>query len=76
MSRYWNEFQTYSQMSVEELQRKAKESSEKAKSKGKEMHPVIVQGRKIANSWWGQAWCNIWNDMPIMQTALIEENVM
>lgn len=58
MSRYWNEFQTYSQMSVEELQRKAKESSEKAKSKGKEMHPVIVQGRKIANSWWGQAWCN------------------
>jgi len=34
-------------MSVEELQRKAQESVKNAKNKGKEMHPIIVEGRQI-----------------------------
>lgn len=57
MSKYW-QTPTYSQLSVEELRQKAEESAKKAESKGRHMEPVIVEGRAIAKSWWGQAWCN------------------
>lgn len=58
MSRYWNQTMTYSQISVEELQRKAKESASKAEKKGKIMHPIIIEGKDITKSWWGNAWCH------------------
>lgn len=45
MAKYWTASMQYSQMSVEELQRKAQESVKSAKNKGKEMHPIIVEGR-------------------------------
>ena len=48
MAKYWTASMQYSQMSVEELQRKAQESVKSAKNKGKEMHPIIVEGRQIA----------------------------
>ena len=57
MAKYWTASMQYSQMSVEKLQRKAQESVKSAKNKGKEMHPIIVEGRQIAKSWWGMAWC-------------------
>lgn len=58
MSRYWNPDGVYSQMSVEELRNKAKESAGKAKKKGQRLEPVIVKSRQICVSWWGQAWCH------------------
>ncbi len=57
MAKYWTASMQYSQMSVEELQKKAQESVKNAKNKGKEMHPIVVDGRQIAKSWWGMAWC-------------------
>ena len=39
MGRYWKTSMQYSQISVGELQRKAQQSVNNAKSKGKEMHP-------------------------------------
>lgn len=57
MARYWKPTLQYSQLSVEELQRKAIQSVQSAKHKGKEMHPISITGKQIANSWWGQAWC-------------------
>lgn len=45
MAKYWTASMQYSQMSVEELQKKAQESVKNAKNKGKEMHPIIVDGR-------------------------------
>ena len=57
MSRYWNTEGTYSQIPVEELRRKARESAGKARKKGQELEPVIVKDKKICTSWWGQAWC-------------------
>ena len=57
MSRYWNTEGTYSQIPVEELRRKARESAGKARKKGQELEPVIVKDKKIWRSWWGQAWC-------------------
>lgn len=57
MAKYWNASMQYSQISVEQLQKKAQESVDSAQSKGKKMHPIIVEGRQIAKSWWGMAWC-------------------
>ena len=57
MGRYWKTSMQYSQISVGELQRKAQQSVNNAKSKGKEMHPIVIEGRQIAKSWWGIAWC-------------------
>lgn len=57
MSKYWKTEGTYSQIPVEELRRKARESAGKARKKGQELEPVIVKGNKICTSWWGQAWC-------------------
>ena len=61
MGRYWKTSMQYSQISVGELQRKAQQSVNNAKSKGKEMHPIVIEGRQIAKSWWG-----ISNNMPII----------
>ena len=29
-----------------------------AEKKGKRLEPVVIQGRNIAKSWWGRAWCD------------------
>ena len=31
---------------------------EKLKKKGRAIHPVVLEGRKIAQSFWGKAWCD------------------
>lgn len=58
MSRYWQTTKQYSQISVSELQERAKKSVEDSNKKGKLMHPIILEDKKIAKSWWGIAWCN------------------
>lgn len=59
MSRnYWNTNEQYSQPDAKQLQKNAKQTLLKEKSKGKCMEPVLIQGRSIVKSWWGQAWCN------------------
>ncbi len=45
-------------VSVSQRREKAGKLIAKAKKTGKEMHPVVVQGRTIAQSFWGKAWCN------------------
>lgn len=57
MSRYW-ESQAYEQPTEAKLKKNASESIKKDKKRGKENHPVIIQGRKIAKTWWGEAWCS------------------
>lgn len=58
MSRsYWNINQNYSQPDKDVLQKNAQLTVQKEKKKGKILEPVVIQGRKIVNSWWGQAWC-------------------
>lgn len=58
MSKYWNNTPQYSQPDSASLKRKAKDSSKREKSKGKQIEPVIVSGKKLVSSWWGQAWCD------------------
>ena len=56
MPKYWDT-QYYSQPTAEELKQNAAKSSAKAKRKGIVYDPVIVSGRQICTSWWGNAWC-------------------
>lgn len=55
--RYWNEM-NFSQPTDRELKKNAKATAQKAAKKGKELHPVIITGRQITKSWWGNAWCS------------------
>ena len=57
MSNYWNDG-FYSQPATSELKRKAEASRAGAEKKGKLLEPVVIQGRTIAKSWWGKAWCD------------------
>lgn len=57
MRKYWDDNQVYNQPSESLLKKNASESIKIQHRKGKEMHPVIVSGRKITKSWWGNAWC-------------------
>lgn len=57
MSRnYWKK-ESFQQPTVFELQHNAENTRQKAAKKGKTLHPIIVSGRNITSSWWGDAWC-------------------
>ena len=36
----------------------ALKEAEKLKKKGRVLQPVVIEGRKIAKSFWGKAWCD------------------
>jgi len=57
MSKYWDDG-FYSQPSTSELRQKSEANRASAEKKGKLLEPVIIQGRTIAKSWWGKAWCD------------------
>lgn len=56
MSNYW-ETPAYSQPDAQKLRQNAKATVSREHAKGRTMEPVVITGRKIAESWWGQAWC-------------------
>ena len=43
-------------VSVSEKKEKAKKSLAKLKKSNPDISPVIIEGRSIANKWWGKAW--------------------
>ena len=45
-------------VSVAERRRKAAREMEKLKKKGQSVSPVVVEGRAIAKTFWGKAWCD------------------
>lgn len=44
-------------LSVAERREKAKKEAAKLAKKGRKLAPVAIEGRKIATTFWGQAWC-------------------
>lgn len=42
---------------VAEKCKKAEKQVEKLRKKNKDLAPVIIEGRKITDTWWGTAWC-------------------
>lgn len=45
-------------VSVTERRARARKEMEKLRKKGKDIQPVELDGRKIAASFWGKAWCD------------------
>ncbi len=53
---YWKTG-NFQQPTEYELHRNVENTRQKAAKKGKALHPIVVSGRSITNSWWGNAWC-------------------
>jgi uncharacterized Zn finger protein len=45
-------------VSVAEKRRKAEREVKKLQKKGQSIEPVVIEGKKIAASFWGKAWCD------------------
>ena len=59
MSRkYWDTSLNYKQPDTAQIRKNASLTEKKEKKKGKTLEPVIIEGRKIVTTWWGQAWCD------------------
>mgnify|MGYP003592353174 CR=1 FL=1 len=57
MKSYYHGRSQYKSLSVGELRARAGRSLNRAARDGADFEPVVVLGRKISESWWGQAWC-------------------
>ena len=53
----WNSYGYRPYVSVAERQRNAQREMAKLAKKGMVIRPVKIEGRTIAQSFWGQAWC-------------------
>lgn len=56
MGSYWD--MDYRYVTMAELNEMANECIRKARKKGEHWEPVVIEGKKIAKSWWGKAWCD------------------
>jgi uncharacterized Zn finger protein len=56
MNMDWYNFQPY--IPVGEKKEKARKQLEKLRKKSPNVSPVVIEGRKIATTWWGMAWNN------------------
>lgn len=57
MRNYWED--TYFEQPTEKLlKQNSTNTIRRSAQKGKMLAPVVIEGRKIAKSWWGEAWCN------------------
>src|SRR5579859_2231229 len=52
----WYEFRPY--VSAAERRRRVQDEIKKRKKRGETVHPVTIDGRKIARTFWGNAWCS------------------
>jgi uncharacterized Zn finger protein len=57
MSRY-DDYGWRPYVSVAERRRKAEREMQKLKKKGHPVSPVVIEGRAIAKTFWGKAWCD------------------
>jgi uncharacterized Zn finger protein len=56
MSRYYDNWAPY--VPVAERRRRAARAMDKLRKKGHPVAPVIIEGRTIAATFWGKAWCD------------------
>jgi uncharacterized Zn finger protein len=54
----WNYYGFRPYVSVAERRRKAQKEVEKLAKKGKVIQPIAIEGRTIARTFWGKAWCD------------------
>jgi len=51
---FYNSYPKY--VSAAEKKEKAKKQIEKLKKKNPNLAPIVIEGKNIANTWWGKAW--------------------
>ena len=56
MSRYYDEWPPY--VPVAKRREQAAKQVAKMKKKGMNVLPIVIEGRAIANTFWGKAWCD------------------
>ena len=56
MSRYGMDWAPY--IPVAERRRKAEKLTAKLRKQGQALAPVVIEGRAIATTFWGKAWCS------------------
>ncbi len=56
MSRYYGEWTPY--VPVAERRKKAAREMAKLRKRGHPVSPVVIEGRRIAATFWGKAWCD------------------
>jgi uncharacterized Zn finger protein len=54
----WENYGGFQYQSVAERRKKAEEAVRKMQRKGEKIEPVQLEGRKIATTFWGKAWCD------------------
>ena len=52
----WYSWKPY--VSVAERHRRARRQMEKLRKKGVDIQPIAIEGRRIAKTFWGEAWCD------------------
>src|SRR5271165_3255726 len=52
----WFQFRPY--VPVAKRRAQAAREVEKRRKKGQEVSPVVIEGRTIAHTFWGKAWCD------------------
>lgn len=55
---YYDGFKRYTQTTAGDIKQKSIEYIRKAAAKKIILHPIVIEGKKIAKSWWGQSWCS------------------
>jgi uncharacterized Zn finger protein len=55
MSRYYDDYPAY--VSVADRKRQIQRKIEKLRKQGQELSPIVIEGRLIAKTFWGKAWC-------------------
>src|SRR5882724_6250372 len=52
----WSEFER--RLTVREQRQNAARESQRLAKSGEKLSPVVIEGRTIASSFWGKAWCD------------------
>jgi uncharacterized Zn finger protein len=55
---YYDRFTWRPYVSMAERRRKAERELEKLRKKGHPVSPVVIEGRTVARTFWGKAWCD------------------
>ncbi|MBV9488983.1 MAG: hypothetical protein JO069_04565 [Verrucomicrobia bacterium] len=53
----WREWSRYQPPSAAEQRTRAEKAARKLEKQGQPLHPIHIEGREIARTFWGKAWC-------------------
>ena len=67
MAAYYGGWKPY--VSVASRRAKAMKEMQKRRKQGQNVSPIVIEGRNIVKTVWGEAWCDTWNGTATMRTG-------